>query len=175
MTTTRASAGSMRQQVSSAGLDHFTVGRQRERDPRSLQAAGRERIDPKRLLVHSRNEAFGRQVGEADSDDVAMAFVRNVEHDEPSHDRTVEIGLSLDEEPADDVGVHARARVVFPQLADDQKVDLVEREPAHQTAGALEQDRLDFKDCLGLERGDFGGHVLGVFDDRQARGRMECS
>ena len=66
--------------------------------------------------------------------------------------RAVEVGLGLDHEPADHVRVHAGAGVVLAQLADDQDVDLVERQPAHQPSGALEQLRLDLEDLLRLQR-----------------------
>ena len=58
-------------------------------------------------------------------------------------------------------------RVVLAQLADDQHVDLVERQPAHQAPGSLQQLRLDVEDGLRLEGHDLGGHVVGVLQDGQ--------
>ena len=97
MTTIRASAGSIRQQVSSAArITSRSVGRVIG-NARPLEAAGRQGIDPERDRVHPGDQSLGRQVGEADADDVAVALVGDVEDGEPGHHRALEVGLGLDD------------------------------------------------------------------------------
>ena len=132
MMTTRASGGSIRQQVSSAAAEDVAVGRQGDRDPRPLQAARGQDVDPERLGVDLGDQQLGRQVGEPDADDIAVGLLGGVEDRQAGDDGPGEVGHRLDHQSADHVGVHPRPRVVLAHLADDQDVDLVEREPAHQ-------------------------------------------
>ena len=88
--------GSIRQQVSSAVSNTSrSVGRVIGIRA-SLEAARGQHIDPERFGVELGDQPLGRQVGKADTDDVAVALVRNVENHQPGNDGTFEIGLGLD-------------------------------------------------------------------------------
>jgi len=57
----------------------------------------------------------------------------------------VELVLSLDQQPADDVGVDACAGIILADLADQQQVELIERQSAHDLLRSVQQVRLDLE------------------------------
>ena len=69
-------------------LEHVAVGRQGDRDPRPAPGSTRSATLIRNGSGSIRDdEPLGRQVGEADADDVAVALVRDVEHGQPGDDR----------------------------------------------------------------------------------------
>ena len=101
---------------------------------------------------------------------VPPALEREVEDGQAGDDRPGQVGHRLDPLPADHVGVEPGPAVVLAQLADDQDVDLVERQAGHQGPGLVEQPGLDVEQLLGLDPDDPRRPLLGVLQEGDPQG-----
>ena len=96
---------------------------------RAPQEAGRQVVHAERHRVDGRQQAIRRQVGDADAGAVAVALRRQVQAANARDFRPLEFRLALDQQPAHDVRIDARAAIILADLADDEQIELLERQP----------------------------------------------
>ena len=112
-------------------------------------------------------QSLGGQVGDAAAGAVAVALRRQIESADARDLRRLEFRLRFDQQPADDIGIDTGAAVILADLADDQQIELLERQPAHQAARFVQQTRLDLKQLVAIDHLQSRGLFAGVFQDGQ--------
>ena len=65
---------------------------------------------------------------------------------------------------ADDIGIHAGAADILAHLVDDEHIDIVDGQPRHQFARALQEALVAFDDRSGVEAFQLRHLVVAVFD-----------
>jgi hypothetical protein len=71
---------------------------------------------------------LGHDVGQPDARTVAVGFVGQVTHHDAADVRMHELGYTPDQHPADDVGIHPRARDVLSHLINHEDINVIERQ-----------------------------------------------
>ena len=122
------------------------------------------------LAVELVKGAPGRAVRHTPADGVAVGLLADIEHGHALHvDAAGGIGHG---ERAGDVRVHAVAGDVLADLVDDQQVGVLDADARHIGLGALEERRLLLDDLRGGKGVDLHGLIVGVLQQRHARGAV---
>src|SRR5918995_636674 len=113
-------------------------------------------------------EALRGQVGEADSQGVAVRFLTEVADDQVLDGGFFRLLDTEDAEAPDHVGVHPRPRVVLAQSVDVEDINVRDGEIGHHPHVLGEQLGLALVDLISGYRLDYGRLVVGVLDGRHA-------
>ena len=138
------------------------------RDGHSLHIPRSESIDKSFLFIDRFSEAAGNQVGQADTEGVALRPLGQAKRRDDFDFGKGKVFKAVNSSSADDIGIHASPAVSLADLVHDEDVELVAGKSGEVVAVSLEKAGFFFKNIFAGKGVDFGGGVKAVFEDGES-------